>query len=435
MSLAKTGMSGMDKVLTLIKPAGDDEKTVPNVQDINDVLKRDRQAKKPIAEKKSNVMDFLNSKLKSKYNKLKDIGTGITNLDTWEDTNVLSLEHLSVQGYQKNSIADKVNIVRIGLESLFKEVSALSVGYLIASAWLVKSPENSKSHLFKEVKMSGASKTLDTLSSTILQSENDVDALVISENSDEDKERFIQEGAYLCAAALRLVTKDAENLKNAWNSLRVNYANFYQGEMLLDIVPSVSCIAAVRNLIQNRTIIRNTLAPFLLNIKDLEGQELGICRMLFEIHLSYTGMHSYNLLLVCASSLKTPIQVLFQLLEHPGHSEALKTAEKIMCEYDFPTVDQRKNALKSSTWKYARIFDSTAFATLQTKNCVQMTSILIMISKKVGTGNSGDPTKINQASATLNGNSEWLEGVAEKIIDYCRSASWVDAEEISGVFR
>ncbi|DAZ90651.1 TPA_asm: nucleocapsid protein [Asclepias syriaca virus 3] len=394
--------------------------------------KRTKKQEPKAQEGKISMANYINSELSKKYGRLRKVGTGIQSDDAWSDKALRSLEHLMVVEYQNSTIEDQVNLVEAGVRAIFHEVTHSNVGALMASAFLLKSPENHVDYIFKDPDMIGTSVALTSLQRHIVTKEDEIpEKLEI-----KDKERFVMEGAYLCGSILRLVTKEASNVKNAWNSIRSNFGNFYQQDMTLDITPSLRCLESIRVILQNRAIMKNTVSLFLLNIGTLDGQELGLCRMLFEIHLAYTGMHSYNLLMYCTAMLKAPLYIMFQLLTHPAHADALKTIETIIANYDFPdTEEEKKIASEAHTWRYARIFDPKAFANIQTRNCGQLTAILALLAQKVGAGNAGDVTKIRQIAGIIEGNQEWLEDKALKILGYCRSASWVTDADISGLYK
>ncbi|KAJ8528565.1 hypothetical protein K7X08_037236 [Anisodus acutangulus] len=147
---------------------------------------------------------------------------------------------------------------------------------------------------------------------------------------------------FICGALLRLVIKEEDNIVRAWNAICDQYRNFYQEDIYYNIIPSRQCLRAIRTVFQNRTILKNTIAAFLLAYNNLEGQDQGICKMLYELHMSYTGIHAYSLLLYCADKLKVPIHIFVAALDNHATRDALSAAINILVTYEFPQTPQNK---------------------------------------------------------------------------------------------
>ncbi|CAH9069296.1 unnamed protein product [Cuscuta europaea] len=160
--------------------------------------------------------------------------------------------------------------------------------------------------------------------------------------------------AYMCTALLRLAVKDEDNLIRAWDYICDQYRNFYRDEIAFRITPDRECIAGIRNLLQTRTLLRNTVGVFLLAFQELEGKDKNLCKMLYEVQMCYVGIHAYSLLLYCSARLNAPISEFATLLEHPNTSKSLETVLYILTHYEFPSEESKEMAEKAKTWRSSR---------------------------------------------------------------------------------
>ncbi|KAI9079532.1 hypothetical protein K1719_038504 [Acacia pycnantha] len=229
---------------------------------------------------------------------------------------------------------------------------------------------------------------------------------------------------------MRLLVKEEDNIINAWKSICERYRNFYKEDIAIKITPDKDAARHIRMVLQNRVIMRGTVGAFLLNGKDVTGQDKGMCRMLYELHMNYTGMHAYNLFLSCANRLKVPVHIFATLLKHPATSEALASITHILVTYEFPEREEAANTIQTtaSMWRFARIFDQEIFATLQTKNCAMLASLLAIIASRVGAEGAGNVTQIRQIAGFVEEQRAFLDKAATKAIEYCMQRRWCDSQ-------
>ncbi|KAL9686756.1 hypothetical protein QQ045_031149 [Rhodiola kirilowii] len=79
--------------------------------------------------------ELISQDLNKKYSSLQNIRIGIQTKNLWEDSNLTGLEHLNIQSYQDSQLQDKELLMKTALESIYKSVTAASVGAVLACAW------------------------------------------------------------------------------------------------------------------------------------------------------------------------------------------------------------------------------------------------------------------------------------------------------------
>lgn len=229
-----------------------------NAENVNDLLRNTRARDRTERQLSSTrVRIFLNEQIMEKYSGLSAIDMGVRSKETWDDSDLASLKHLNIQGYQSSTPEIQVTILNTALDSLCKRVSANSVGAILVGAWLLRSPEDTTKYVFDRVFMTGQEVEINSLSNEARVNLRGAERPPVTNQA-----RYLREGAYVCAAMLRLVTKEKDNIINAWASIRKNYADFYREDMHLDLDLDGNCLEKVRNMFQNITIIRNTIEKF-----------------------------------------------------------------------------------------------------------------------------------------------------------------------------
>ncbi|KAF8092269.1 hypothetical protein N665_0418s0005 [Sinapis alba] len=218
---------------------------------------------------------------------------------------------------------------------------------------------------------------------------------------EEFRTPWVRTACFYCAAVLGLATKGHDALVKAWSCLPEHYQSFYKTPLEFSLSLDHECFKCVRRLFQNNTIIRNSVAPFLLAFQELSGSKnQGICKTLFENHLGYTGLHAYTLFVSNASKLAVPYHV-FRHVLHPSLDEGDK---KSKC-----------------TWIYSRIFNSDMFGSLQTKRCTFLAALLAVVADTIGgtSSSSGQASNIKQLQGYIDNNKDDLHLWTGRIIAFC----------------
>ncbi|KAF5206003.1 hypothetical protein FRX31_004415 [Thalictrum thalictroides] len=157
---------------------------------------------------------------------------------------------------------------------------------------------------------------------------------------------------YVCASLLRLFTKPVNNYLNAIPYIISTFSDFYQFAFPLAWYnPPKDSLEAMSFKFRSNPIFKYGMAGMLYLHNEIPIAQ-GLRTTLYEQHLSCTGMHAYTLFV--------GIQKAFGV-----------------------TVEDIENR-KRMTWKYARIFDSAFFKSIQTKNCSNLVYFLAYLSVLTG---------------------------------------------------
>ncbi|KAG2277471.1 hypothetical protein Bca4012_042213 [Brassica carinata] len=297
----------------------------------------------------------------------------VINLDAWNHV---------------RTFEERIQIIREALTSLTTEVSVRSVGALMVCSWGLVSCENPNQSVFGGLWESSKARELEEYTrlpdgilckSSRWRSPPDNEDLILFTTTGNAL-NWVRTACFYCAAVLRLATKEHDALVKAWSSLSYHYQSFYKAPLEFSLSLDHECLKRVRRIFQNSTIIRNSIAPFLLAFQELSGSSKNqvICKTLFENHLGFTGLRAYTLFVSNASKLYVPYHVFRHFLRHHATEEGLETIMEILKRYEDPSLDEGDKKSKC-TWIYSRIFDSDMFASLQTKRCTFLAALLAVI--------------------------------------------------------
>lgn len=381
------------------------------------------------------VSEFFNPHLEEPFAILKDHQMLKQTSEAWSNDNLKDLETINLDLWTKIEPDDQVKLAEIALNSLCDRVSVASVGVIMMCAWGVYSVENkanyAMAHLWDFVK------TSKSVEYTALP--NEITCVALSPNKYYTKEILRGPGgmitaSFYCAALLRVFTKDSGSFELALPSLAEQFHNFYEAHPAFQIKVDKRCLEHIRKLFHNRIILRNSLAPFLLAFLELSDNNKGLCKLLYEIHLGFTGMHCYNLAISNAFDLSVPFHTFFGFLNHHQNTTALKKITEIITTYESSKrTDEEKK--KTATWIYARIFNSKMFCEIQTKNCRFLTSLLAVMADKLGRSDSKNKhTDIIQIASFVNEHRSDLDEWANRIIKCCNAGVWADIERRNKIF-
>ncbi|KAL0794032.1 hypothetical protein Bca101_065409 [Brassica carinata] len=377
------------------------------------------------------VSSMFNPNLAKKWEALSSVRNPLNiNKVVWtnemlKDRKVINLDAWNHVG----TFEERIQIIREALTSLTVEVSVRSVGALMVCAWGLASSENPNQSVFGGLWESSKARELEEYTS--LPDEVLCKSSRWSSPGNEDLIKFTTTGnalnwvrtaCFYCAAVLRLVTKEHDALVKAWSYLSEHYQSFYRTPLEFSLSLDHECLKCVRRLFQNNTIIRNSVAPFLLAFQELSGSKnRGICKTLFESHLGYTGLHAYTLFVSNASKLAVPHHVFRHVLRHHATEAGLETIMEILKRYEDPNLDEGDKKSKC-TWIYSRIFDSDMFGSLQTKRCMFLAALLAVVADTIGgtsPSSSGQASNIKQLQGYIQNNQDDLHLWTGRIIALC----------------
>ncbi|CAH2618934.1 N putative nucleocapsid protein [Tree fern varicosa-like virus] len=335
---------------------------------------------------------------------------GVNKMD-WNDKMLVNLGGIELEDTDVDQIA--ANCMPL-MESLVTGVSEQHVGQMMQVAWNLRGPSG-KQRSFPDSKLfQGARcKSITTLPNTVVQPTGLTADIKVSKDPELNGKAI----AYVCCSLLRLFTKSPENYGKAWDHITGSFYKFYQVNFpLTNFRPSPVVLNQISMMLQTKLIFRNTLAGFLYTFYSV-GNDKGLCRMLFEQHVACTGMHSYSLFIrSCAASRLDP-EELMQLLDHRFTREPLEAIHTILTDFEDKPAPER--ALR--TWKYARLYDETNFAVLQTRNCKELTCILAYLCENLGIQGNGNILSIAQLVNISEEAKKRYKKAADRIHQYATS--------------
>ncbi|KAJ0265676.1 hypothetical protein HA466_0019210 [Hirschfeldia incana] len=352
-----------------------------------------------------------------------------TNKVVWTNEMLKDRKVINLEAWNRvGTFEERIQIIREALTCLTVEVSVRSVGALMVCAWGLVSCENPNQSVFGGLWETSKARELEEYTSlsdgVLCKSSRWSSPLDIKFTTTGNALNWVRTACFYCAAVLRLATKEHDALVRAWSGLPEHYQSFYNAPIEFRLSLDHECLKCARRLFQNNTVIRNSVAPFLLAFQDIGGSNnRGICKTLFESHLGYTGLHAYTLFISNASKLAVPHHVFRHVLRHHAAEEGLETIMEILKRYEDPSLDEGDKKSKC-TWVYSRIFDSDMFGSLQTNKCKFLAALLAVIADTIGGTSSssggGRASNIKQLQGYIQNNQDDLHLWAGRIIAFCK---------------
>lgn len=335
--------------------------------------------------------------------------------DEWDDSKLASYERIEMFKLSASSPNSRAMCLS-ALDCFYKNVSPYNVGLVVVLAWNLVSPDGGR-QVFEVDELSGmTSKLIDvsTLDADVRTQCAITSNYVFPQNFDV----LLKATAYLAASALRLITKPSENYSRSWSRILEDYQKIYETQFpIRGFRPNDECLYCMKLLLHHEAVnvIGNSIGCFLYSFESLKAEDKGICRTLFEQHLSCTGMHAYPLFVSARDKLNMSSEELIALLKHRMTNDALETIVAILDNHESPQDLETKRARARKTWRYARLFSDAAFSRLQTKNCTKLVSILAHLNKLLGTEGTGDLLKIKQIANMSEIANQYNAEVASRI--------------------
>ncbi|KAK8520324.1 hypothetical protein V6N13_031219 [Hibiscus sabdariffa] len=366
----------------------------------------------------SYVEKLLNAEVPEEFKDLEDIEIiwGRQGSDIWEDDDLKTMERLRFTRWDELDGTTRADILRLVSATFCTGVSVRGIAAVFQCAWGLRSAINPSALCFKEDIYLNPSKhnTYDNLDNTIMYSAGT--STTIKRPRGMDDVWFEVYMSYICASVLRLVTKSDQSYLKSWEHITRSFNTCYRKDFPVFFKPDAICVRAIRDRIHANLILKYSVAPFLVGMRDLNEIDQGMCKMLFEQHLAFTGMHAYPLMMKCVEKLSLSTSEVAAVLRYPVTEKALKTIQYIRSHYEFPeTPEEKAMASKGSLWKYARIFYDNRFDGIQTKNCPYLVAILARAAKKLGVGGPGDITQIHHIAHMKGDQAERVESIASRL--------------------
>ncbi|KAK8543129.1 hypothetical protein V6N12_015694 [Hibiscus sabdariffa] len=194
--------------------------------------------------------ELLNPKLLEQWKRLKGIKIprDPQGSDIWEDDDLKTIGRLRFTRWDELDRKTRAVILRLVNATFCSGVSARGIAAVFQCAWGLRSAINPSALCFKEDIYLNPSKhiTFDKLGSSTLHT-----------------------------AGISTTIERPRGMDDGW----------------FDVYMSYICASAL------------SVAPFLVGMRDLEEIDQGMCKMLFEQRLAFTGMHAYPLMMNCSEKL------------------------------------------------------------------------------------------------------------------------------------
>ncbi|GJS35458.1 coat protein [Tanacetum coccineum] len=194
---------------------------------------------------------------------------------------------------------------------------------------------------------------------------------------------------YLAASYLRLFTKSADNYLKADKHLKGKFRDFYKFKFSFDeFHPDMDVIMAIKKQFELDSRFRNTLYV-ILSSGRAEPQGQIIKDFLYEIHLKYTGLHTYALYLRAMQNLDVNCDQLGKAMHVPMFEPQLSIVSKLL-----ELEHSKESEYSRHMWKFGRLFDKNFMSVLQIKHCATFRLVLAYIVSETSDSNKEGPLKI-----------------------------------------
>ncbi|DBA36699.1 TPA_asm: N [Leucadendron betacytorhabdovirus 1] len=189
----------------------------------------------------------------------------------------------------------------------------------------------------------------------------------------------VKYATFIAALLTKLVTKTPENLINSWKAAHERFRGFYMETQDSPVpAPNSDWLKGLKEFLNHDKKGIRTLLKVVYELEttypDPDSNEAGICRFLFSLPLSYTGMHAYKLFLAVRQASGKTNKFLLNALLHPKNVSALDEIANILTHHE-----SRESLPRTSKFRYARLIGPQYFLHLQTKNCKALVYCLVSV--------------------------------------------------------
>ncbi|PIA45992.1 hypothetical protein AQUCO_01600333v1 [Aquilegia coerulea] len=295
----------------------------------------------------------------------------------WDDTMLCGKKGVRVYTLTNNEMVELGSRV---LRNVMQSVNEETVGAIILLAWNLRNPENLAQPIFPNHSPCSSPEDVElcTLSKRVLNDNPRVRGTLRFPTSVSEAAASV---SYVCASLLRLFTKSVNNYLRALPYLNSSFEDFYHFKFPLTWYnPSQESLEAISDKFRSNSLFKYGMAGMIyLHNETPLARELR--EMLYEEHLRFTGMHAYTLFVEVQRALEVTIENFGQLLTGTMYVTPFRYMENVIRTFEGDNLSENKRRM---TWKYARIFDSSFFTGIQTKNCKFLVYLLAYLSILVG---------------------------------------------------
>ncbi|KAG6468226.1 uncharacterized protein LOC122034778 [Zingiber officinale] len=217
--------------------------------------------------------------------------------------------------------------------------------------------------------------------------------------------------SYLACSMLRLFTKPVANYIKAWNRITDGYAKFYRKQVGMRLpTPTEASMRGLSNWFAVDPRAKVTLYRILWLGNSAE-EYMGFKKFLYDMHLTYTGMHIVDILLQLCEQLNCSPGVVLALIN------CRETERQVQClTHLLKILADTGECHKKRMWRYGRIFDETFMADLQTKACPKLVYIMASALQMVAPERHSGILKIAQLADVSDENKKKCNIAAKQML-------------------
>ncbi|QYF49870.1 MAG: coat protein [Xinjiang varicosavirus] len=292
--------------------------------------------------------------------------------ETWSDQDLIGQTSLGLKVLTDDEMLHEVKVFLHGLEH---RMSPRAVASALMLTWNMRSTNPIEGRIFPDVDPGAdiSDKTLaDFEEAETVYVGGPSQTLVDGANGFEAR----RAGAFLAASTLKMFAKDASGWTLAWE--QEHFKKRYEGFMkksfpFAELVPLKPEVEGMYEAYQGQKIFLGTLGRILYSIADVADTRQT--EMLFEQHLSCTGMHIVPQFINAKISIGATTEDLLSALDMKQNEPTLKQL-KDLCNN---SLSKQLGPDNRGTWRFARLFDQAAFSLLQTKYAQDTVAVLAHI--------------------------------------------------------
>ena len=168
--------------------------------------------------------------------------------------------------------------------------------------------------------------------------------------------------SFIAASMLRLFTKSPRSYVKAWHQIKHGFNWFYGDEIDARLpMPNERAMKTLADWFGIHSQAKGALYR-LLYIGNGSSDHEGLKRFLYDIHLSYTGLHIVNIMVQLCEVTGASAEIILKMINERGN-QGRCLAEAVRLLMSTSDVHRRR------MWKYGRIFDHTFLWNIRTSSC------------------------------------------------------------------
>ncbi|AJG39174.1 nucleocapsid [Wuhan Insect virus 4] len=342
---------------------------------------------------------------------------------------------LAVSLLEPGSTAETEKYVLIPLPS--------TVGNPIKNVSITASEAKSKEVSLFETRLKAARRNYETadeskkekLAGMIEQLEADI---ATSQSSTKGAEKEVKPSnaedafvySYMAAYFLRLYNKTSEAVVTKLEVAKKRAATWYDlpSNALDEIDLSADQASIIREAMSKKPEINKTWVLWCAynenENKNLSQNAIGMLRYLAIQMFAYTSMHAYSFVVQMQTETGVSFRDILTELCCSATRAGVDQIAKILREYELT----EGHPDRKTYFRYARVWDSGYFTSLQTSNCKMLAYVAAKTMKNLSSTNMSDPTEIFALQSVSEKMRSTLDGVADNLYDILMAKMTQDSD-------